>query len=57
MKKVSAPKNVTWWIGLILAVLGIIGHFANVSFLSQYAFWLVLISAVLLLIATRLKGL
>jgi len=56
MGHLSAPKNITWWIGLILAVLGIIGYFANVTFLSQYSFWFVLVSAVLLLIATRLKG-
>ena len=56
MKHLSAPKNITWWIALILAVLGIIGHFVSVTFLSQYSFWLVLASAVLLLIATRFKG-
>lgn len=53
----SAPKNITWWIALILAVLGIIGNFASVPFLSQFSFWLVLASAVLLLIATRFKSL
>ena len=53
----SAPLNITWWIALILAVLGIIGNFASVPFLSQYSFWFVLASAVLLLIATRVKGL
>jgi hypothetical protein len=56
MKHLSAPKNITWWIALILAVLGIIGYFANVPFLSQYSFWFVVASAVLLLIATRFKG-
>ena len=55
MKKLSAPKNIIWWIGLILAVLGIIGHFA--PFLSQFSFWFVLASSVLLLLATKLKGL
>ena len=55
MKHLSAPKNITWWIGLILAVLGIIFYF--ISFLTPFAFWLVLVSAVLLLIATRFKGL
>jgi len=53
----SAPKNITWWIALILVVLGIIGKFASVQFLSQYAFWFVLASAVLLLIATRFRNL
>jgi len=57
MKHLSAPKNITWWIALILTVLGIIGYFANVQFLSQHSFWFVLASAVLLLITTRFKGL
>ena len=50
----SAPLNITWWIALILAVVGIILHFVG-SF-SQYSFWIVLASAVLLLFATRVKG-
>jgi hypothetical protein len=53
----SAPKNITWWIALILAVLGVIGKFVNVQFLSEFSFWLILASAVLLLIATRVRGL
>jgi hypothetical protein len=54
----SPPKNITWWIALILAVLGVIGYFAkSVPFLSDYCFWFVLVSAVLLLIATRVDGL
>jgi asparagine N-glycosylation enzyme membrane subunit Stt3 len=52
----SAPKNITWWIALILAVLGIIFHFVSVQPLSQFSFWMVAVSAVLLLIATRFKG-
>jgi len=55
MKHLSAPKNITWWIALILAVVGIILHFVG-SF-SQFAIWIILASAVLLLIATRFKGL
>jgi hypothetical protein len=53
----SAPLNITWWIALILAVLGIIFHFVSVPFLTLISFWLVVASAVLLLIATRFKGL
>jgi len=55
MKHLSAPKNITWWIALILAVVGIIGYF--VAFLGPFSFWLVLASAVLLLLATRFKNL
>ena len=53
----SAPKNITWWIALVLAVLGIIGYFTSVPFLSTYALWFVLASAVLLLLATRIRNL
>jgi hypothetical protein len=53
----SPPKNITWWIALILAVLGVIGKFVNVQFLSEFSFWLILASAVLLLIATRFRAL
>jgi hypothetical protein len=53
----SAPKNITWWIALILAALGIIFHFVSVRPLSQFSFWFVAASAVLLLLATVFKGL
>ncbi len=51
----SAPLNITWWIALILAVVGIIFHF--VGSITLISFWLVVASAALLLIATRFKGL
>jgi L-asparagine transporter-like permease len=53
----SAPKNITWWIALILAALGIIFHFVSVQPFSQFSFWFVAVSAVLLLLATVFKGL
>jgi hypothetical protein len=53
----SAPKNITWWIALILAVAGIIFHFVSVQPLSQFSYWMVLVSAALLLLATRIDGL
>jgi hypothetical protein len=54
----SPPKNITWWVALILAVLGVIGYFVkSVPVLSQFSFWFVLASAVLLLIATRFRAL
>jgi len=51
----SAPLNITWWIALILAVVGIILYF--VGPITQYAIWFVIASAALLLFATRVKGL
>jgi 4-hydroxybenzoate polyprenyltransferase len=55
--KLSAPKVVTWWIALILAVLGLLGFLGVVTAIAPYAFWLALIAAALLLIATQMKGL
>ena len=51
----SAPKNITWWIALILAVAGLIFHFVSVPPFSQYSFWMVAVSAVLLIIASRFR--
>jgi L-asparagine transporter-like permease len=53
----SAPKNITWWIALVLAVAGIIFHFVSVQPFSKFSFWMVAVSAVLLLIATRFRDL
>jgi len=52
MKHLSAPKNITWWIALILAVVGIILHFVG-SF-SQYSFWVVIIELLNILILLKI---
>lgn len=53
--KLSAPKKVTWWVALIVGVVGILANFVTIPFLSGYAFWLVAIGFVLLVLATYLK--
>ncbi len=53
----SAPKQVTWWIALIVGVVGIVASLTTIPVLSAYAFWLVVIAFVLLLLASLLKGL
>jgi hypothetical protein len=55
--KLSAPKQITWFIALALAVLALLGYLDIIKPLTQYAFWLALISAALLLLATLLKEL
>jgi hypothetical protein len=55
--KLNAPKTITWWIAVILGVVGIIGSFVAIPFISVYAFWLVAIAFVLLALATALSGL
>ena len=54
--KLTAPKQVTWWIALIIAVIGLLGQ-VNVLPLGVFGFWLVLIAFALLAVATLITGL
>ena len=54
--KLSAPTNVTFLVALILAVLGLLAQLGLLAFLAPYAFWLVFVAAVLLLLGAYLKG-
>ena len=42
-----APSKFVWIIGLILGILGIIGHFVSVDFLTTYNYWFLLSGFVL----------
>lgn len=55
--KLSPPKQITWFIALALAVLALLGSTGTIAALSQYSFWLALLAAALLLLATIVKGL
>ena len=55
--KLSAPKVITWWIAVILGVLGILGQLTAIPFVSENAFWFVAIAFILLVLATFLKDL
>ena len=55
--KLSRPKDITWLVALVLAVLALIGKLGSVAVLTQYAFWLALAAAALLLLACLVDGL
>ncbi len=55
--KLSAPKIVTWWVAVILGLAGLLGFLNVVAFLSGFAFWLVFVGFVLLVLGTMLKDL
>jgi len=52
--KLSEPKVITFWIAVILGVLGIIFFF--VPSLATYAFWAVLVGLVVLVLGNLFKG-
>jgi hypothetical protein len=58
--KLSSPKKVTWWIAVVLGVLGISLHLGVMSIAGlggSYDFFFVAIGFVLLALGTRLRGL
>jgi hypothetical protein len=56
--QLSAPKQITWWIAVVLGVLGLVGIFVpTLPILGAYAVWLVVIGFLLLALATLLPNL
>jgi hypothetical protein len=55
--KLTAPKMITFWVAVILGVLGLIGTVTNVPFVSANAFWFEFVAFVLLVLGLLVKGL
>ncbi len=57
MQKPSAPKKITWIIGIVAGLLGIIGHYTTIEFLTEYNYTLLLVGFVVLAAGTSLRDL
>ncbi len=55
--KTNAPKSITWIIALVLGIIAVVGKLAVITAIVKYAFWIVVIALVLLLLGSSLKGL
>jgi hypothetical protein len=55
--KLSAPKNITWWIAVIVGVLGFLGNFVALPVIGGLSFWLLFLGFALLAVATMIEGL
>ena len=53
--KPSAPSKYVWIIGLILGILGIIGHYVNLDFISTYNYLFLVAGFVLLAVGTTFR--
>jgi hypothetical protein len=53
----SAPKRITWIIGLLCGVLGILGHYVNIQDLTEYNYVLLLIGFIALALGTTFREL
>ncbi len=54
--KLSAPKEITFWIAVILAALGVLAAQGVIPPLSSYAFWLVVAGFIVLALGNLVKG-
>ena len=55
--QLSAPKQITFWIAVVIAVLGVIASLVPIPVLSGFALWLVVIAFVVLAAGNLVEGL
>ena len=53
----SAPKNTTFYVAVVLAVLGFLGFLIQIPVITGMAFWLVLVGFVVLAAAVLMPNL
>jgi hypothetical protein len=53
----STPKKITWIIGMVSGILGIIGHYVSAQILTEYNYPLLLIGFVVLAVGTTFREL
>jgi cytochrome c oxidase subunit IV len=52
----SAPKNVTFYIAMLLGVLGILGSLVQLGGISTYATWLLIVGFVILALGNMMEN-
>ena len=55
--KLSAPKQITFWVAVVIAVLGAIAKLVAIPVLSGFPGWLLLIAFVVLALGNLIEGL
>jgi hypothetical protein len=56
--KLTPPKVITFWIAVVLGVLGLIGYLApSTPLIGPYNFWFVFVGWLLLVLGLLIKGL
>ena len=57
MFQFSSPKAATWWVAVVVGIIGLILQLGIVAGLGMYGFWLVFIAFALLAVACIANGL
>jgi hypothetical protein len=55
--KLTPPKVITFWIAVILGLLGFLGFVLTIPLISTYAFWFLFAGFVLLVLSLLVEGL
>ncbi|MGB2894661.1 MAG: hypothetical protein WBB65_00680 [Anaerolineales bacterium] len=55
--KLNAPKQITWWVAVVIGALGVLGQLVAIPVVSGLSFWFVTVGLVILILATLLKDL
>jgi hypothetical protein len=54
--KLSAPKQITFWVAVVVVLVAIIAKFVTISFLTDNALWVAVIGFVILALGNLLEG-
>lgn len=54
--RLSAPKQTTFWIAVILAILGLLSFLVEIPVLSGFATWLIVVAFIILMIGNLIDG-
>jgi len=57
LTRLNAPKLITFWIAVLLALIGVIAQVAPIASLAGYALWLVVAGFLLLALGNLFEGL
>jgi hypothetical protein len=52
----SAPKNITFWVAVIVALIGLVGAVAKISVLETWGIWVLALGFVILALGNMLEG-
>ncbi len=52
----TPPTKNVFYVSVVLAVLGILGSFISIPFVSGYAFWFLAVAYIVLFLGNTMKG-
>lgn len=55
--KLNPPKQVTFWVAVVIGLLGFLGAIVKIPVVSAYSFWFEFVAFALLVLSLLVKGL